>query len=143
MSGFLGSFLHQIDDKGRLSLPATFRRGAGEGPLVILPVHADALTLYPQSSWLEVELRLRELLRRQPDARSHVLGLTARATEATPDKQGRILVPQRLLDGAGITGPALLVGALDRIEIWDPPRFEAAVGQRSPEFERFVAQVFG
>ena len=143
MSGFLGSYLHQIDDKGRLILPATFRRDAGDRPLVLLPVHADALTLYPQESWLEVEGRLRELLRRQPEARAHVLGLTARATEALPDKQGRILIPHRLLEGAGISGPALLVGALDRIEIWDPARFDTAVGQRSPEFERFVAQVFG
>ena len=105
--------------------------------MVLLQVHPEALTLFPGAAWLEVEARLRELLRRQPEARPHVLGLTASATEAAPDKQGRILVPQRLL------ASALLVGALDRVEIWDPARFEGAVGQRSQEFDRFVAQVFG
>lgn len=143
MSGFLGSFLHQVDEKGRLSLPAAFRRDAGDQPMVLLQVHAEALTLFPHASWEEVELRLRELLRRQPEARSHVLGLTASAVETIPDKQGRILIPQRLLTAAAIEGPALLVGALDRIEIWNPARFEAAVGGRSAEFERFVGQVFG
>lgn len=143
MSGFLGSYLHQIDEKGRLSLPAAFRRDAGEQPMVLFPVHADGLTLYPESSWSEVEARLKELLRRQPEARPHVLGLTARASEVVPDKQGRILIPQRLLASVGIAGSALLVGALDRIEIWDPLRFDTAVGQRSPEFERFIGQVFG
>src|SRR5690606_5119281 len=99
--------------------------------------------LFPEPSWLEVEARLRELLRRQPEARPHVLGLTASATEAVPDKQGRILVPQRLLASAGIEGSAPLVGALDRAEIWAPARFEGAVGARSPEFDRFVSEVFG
>lgn len=143
MSGFLGSYLHQVDDKGRLSLPAAFRRDAGDRPMVLLQVHAEALTLFPEASWEEVEARLRELLRRQPEARPHVLAVTARATEAAPDKQGRILVPQRLLASAGIRGSALLVGAIDRVEIWDPERFEGAVGEPSPEFDRFVSQVFG
>ncbi|MEX2583936.1 MAG: division/cell wall cluster transcriptional repressor MraZ [Gemmatimonadota bacterium] len=142
MSGFLGSYVHQVDEKGRLSLPASFRRGVTEGPLVVVQVHESALTLYPEETWREVESRLVELLRRRPESRHYVLGITANAVEVVPDKQGRILVPQRLLNAIGLTESALLVGVIDRIEVWDPSRFETAVAERKPEFESFTAQVF-
>jgi MraZ protein len=143
MSGLLGSYLHQIDEKGRVSLPAAFRREGSERPMVLVQVHADALTLYPSEAWEEVEARLRELMRLQPGSRSWVLGVTANAAEVAPDKQGRILVPQRLLTAVGLDGSALLVGVIDRVEIWNPSRFEAAVGGKAQDFERFTHQVFG
>ncbi|MEX0912027.1 MAG: hypothetical protein WD737_12540 [Gemmatimonadota bacterium] len=142
MSGFLGSYVHQVDEKGRLSLPASFRRGVTEGPLVVVQVHDSALTLYPEGTWREVEARLLELLRRQPESRPYVLGITANAVEAVPDKQGRILVPQRLMQAIGVTDAALLVGVIDRIEVWDPDRFGTAVSERKPEFDAYAAQVF-
>jgi MraZ protein len=142
MSGFLGSYVHQVDDKGRLSLPASFRRGATEGPLVVVQVHASALTLYPEGTWKEVEERLLELLKRRPESRPYVLGITANAVEVVPDKQGRILLPQRLLQAIGVGDSAMLVGAIDRIEVWDPERFSAAVSEAKPEFERLASQVF-
>jgi MraZ protein len=143
LSGFLGSYLHQMDEKGRVSLPAAFRRDAGECPMVLVQVHTEALTLYPAEAWSGVEERLRELLRRQPEARPYVLGISARAVEIVPDKQGRILVPQRLATSAGIGGAALLVGMIDRVEIWDPDRFESIVATPSVEFQGFTSQVFG
>lgn len=143
MSGFLGSYRHQIDEKGRLSLPASFRRDADDRPLVLVQVHAQSLTLYPADTWSGVEERLLELLRRQPAARANVLAITANAVEVVPDRQGRILVPQRLLAAAGLTDSALLVGVIDRIEIWDPQRFEAALAERDEQFDRFTAQIFG
>ena len=143
MSGFLGSFRHQIDEKGRLSLPASFRRDAIDQPLVLVQVHPDALTLYPEATWAEVEGRLRELLRRQPSARAYVLGITARAVEVVPDRQGRILVPQRLLESVGLRDAALLVGVIDRVEIWDPERFESAVAEPGADADRLATQIFG
>jgi MraZ protein len=143
MSGFLGSYLHQIDEKGRVSLPAAFRRDVADAPMVLVQVHTEALTLYPADSWRDVEERLRDLLRRQPNARPYVLGITAKAVEVVPDKQGRILVPQRLSASAEIGSSALLVGLIDRVEIWNPERFEGLVSTPSAEFEQFTNQVFG
>ena len=73
MTGFLGSYQHQIDEKGRLSLPASFRRDGGEEPMVLVHAFPDALTLYPRATWIEVEARLREMLRLNPQARPYVL----------------------------------------------------------------------
>lgn len=142
MSGFLGSYVHQVDEKGRLSLPASFRRGVTDGPLVVVQVQDSALTLYPEATWIEVEGRLLELLRRQPESRPYVLGVTSSAAEVVPDKQGRILIPQRLMQLVGLTESALLVGVIDRIEVWEPGRFESAVADRKPEFDRYASQVF-
>jgi MraZ protein len=143
MIGFLGSFQHQIDEKGRLSLPASFRRGSAEQPLVLVHVFPDALTLYPQQTWAEVEVRLRDAMRLQPQARPWVLRVTANALEVVPDKQGRILVPQRLQEAVGIAGSTLVVGAIDRIELWSPDRFAAVTDQAAPDAERLVHQIFG
>ena len=142
MSGFLGSYVHQVDDKGRLSLPASFRRGVQEESLVVVKAHDGALTLYPESTWVEVEARLLELLRLQPKSRPYVLRITADAVEVSPDKQGRILIPQRLLDQVGVSDTVLLVGVIDRIEVWNPEHFEGVVSDRQDEFEGYTHQVF-
>ena len=143
MSGFLGSYTHQIDEKGRLSLPASFRRDGGEEPLVLVHVNPDSLTLFPRPVWSEMEARLREMLRRNRNARPYVLKVTANAVEVVPDKQGRILVPQRMQKEVGITGPTLVVGAIDRIELWSPETFDALTAQEVPEVELLAHEIFG
>src|SRR5690606_37549950 len=135
-------YRHQIDGKGRLSLPAPFRRDADERPLVLVQVNPQSLTLYPEDTWAGVEERLLDLLPRQPAARANVLAITANASEVVPDKQGRILAPQRLLASAALGDAALLVGLIDRIEVWNPERFDALLAERDDEFDRFTAHIF-
>ncbi len=143
LGGFLGSYLYQVDEKGRVTLPAPFRRGRDDaGSFVLVQVHPDALTLYPDTTWAEVESRLREHARRKPSMRHYILGVTANAVELTPDKQGRILIPERLRERAGISGEVQLVGALDKIEIWDPARFESVVRGSNDEPGDLFAGIF-
>lgn len=143
MSGFLGSYQHQIDEKGRLSLPASFRRDGGEEPLVLVHVYPESLTLFPRPVWSEMEERLRDMLRRNRNARAYVLKVTANATEVVPDKQGRIMVPPRMQREVGINGPTLIVGAIDRIELWSPERFEAATAEPVADVELLTHEIFG
>jgi MraZ protein len=144
MSGYLGSFEHQIDEKGRLSLPAHFRRETGEQALVLAQVSNAALSLFPQSTWTEMEKGLREAMKSSAAARAWALRVTANAVEVVPDRQGRILVPQKLQKAVDIDGLTLVVGAIDRIELWNPARFEAATAQpvSDAEAERFAQQIF-
>lgn len=142
MNAFLGSYVHQVDDKGRLSLPASFRRDVEEGPLVALQADGDSLMLLPPATWRIMADRLMELRRTRPDQRAFVLEITSKAVEVSPDKQGRILIPARLLQAVGITGTALLVGALDRIEVWDPERYEETRPARTPEADRLAQEMF-
>ncbi len=141
MTGFLGSYLHQLDEKGRVALPASFRRAAGDHGFVLIHAFEPALFLYPAWAWTSVEERLGELLRRQPQARPMVLGLTAKAVEVIPDKQGRILIPERLQRAAQLDAEALIVGALDKIEVWNPELFESAAREAEPGLEKFVREI--
>ncbi len=142
MGGYLGSYLYQVDEKGRVTLPAAFRRGSDAPSFVLIQAQPDALTLYPEEAWEDVQARLRKLARTAPRARHQMLGLTANAVEVVPDKQGRILIPDRLREGAGIGVEAQIIGAIDKIEIWDPERFSRAVGDPGDDFGDRLAGIF-
>src|SRR5690606_34474995 len=139
---FLGSYTYQLDDKGRVSLPAAFRRAAPDQSFVLVQAYAPSLALYPETEWVNVEERLLDLLLHRPEARLYVLTRMANAVEVTPDSQGRILIPGRLKEAARLDGQVLLVGAIDRIEIWNPTDFEEAIRTGAGEFEKFAPQIF-
>ncbi len=143
MSGFLGRYEYQLDEKGRVSLPAPFRREADGERFVLLQWESPALTLYPESAWQDVKTRLIEFRRHQPSARDYVRWITSNAVEVTPDKQGRILIPAWLQKSAALDGRVLLIGAIDRIELWNPDTFKKVTRDREGEFEHFAPQIFG
>lgn len=142
MATFLGSYTYTLDDKGRVSLPAPFRREAAEQRFVLLQVYAPALALYPEDAWREVEERLKGVIRNDPDARLWVLSLMSNAVEVTPDAQGRILIPGKLQEAANLSGQVLMVGAIDKVELWNPSDFEGAVAAKESKFERYAPQIF-
>ncbi|MFB6241154.1 MAG: division/cell wall cluster transcriptional repressor MraZ, partial [Gemmatimonadota bacterium] len=69
---------------------------------VLAQVQDDAITLFPEEAWGPVQEELRELQQRNPEARHYVLGITASARRVVPDAQGRILIPERLREAAGL-----------------------------------------
>jgi MraZ protein len=139
---FLGSYTYTLDEKGRVSLPVPFRREAEEQRFVLLQVHPPALALYPESAWREVEERLRGLLRSDPEARLWVLRMMSSAVEVVPDSQGRILIPARLQETAKLSGQVLLVGAIDKVELWNPADFEGATDGKEGDYARYAPQIF-
>jgi transcriptional regulator MraZ len=140
---FLGSYEFQMDEKGRVSLPSAFRRGVEDPRFVLLQWKAPALTLFPMAAWAQTQERLLQFRRNQPEAWSEVLAITASAVEVAPDKQGRILIPGRLVDAGGLSGTILLVGNIDRVEIWDPHTFQHTVRDHAGDFAGFSTQIFG
>lgn len=143
MPGFLGSYLHQLDSKGRVSLPVSFRRGCESASFVLIHMQPGALFLYPDFEWADVQANLLDFSRRQPEHRHQVLRITANAVEVMPDKQGRILIPERMRRAVGIGREVQLVGAINKIEIWDPARFETATAVTDDDvFARHMQKVF-
>ena len=139
---FLGSYLHQLDDKGRVSLPASFRREAADQRFVLIQAYPPALSLYPETSWLEVEERMRDLLQHNPDARMWVADMMSNAVEVSPDAQGRILIPARLKEAAELEGQVQLVGMIDKVDIWNPATFEQARTSEAGNFQKFAGKIF-
>jgi MraZ protein len=124
VTGFLGRYEYQLDEKGRVSLPADYRRKVDGAPFVLLQWKPTHLTLFPMHVWEGVQGRLLELRRERPELEATLRDVTSRATEVSPDKQGRILIPAWFKDRAKLDGSVLVIGAMDRIEIWDPETFQ-------------------
>jgi len=143
VNGFVGQYEHQMDEKGRVSLPSAFRREADSGCFVLLQWEKPYLTLFPESKWASVQERLLEYRRNDPQAWNQVRHIVSNAVEVSPDKQGRILVPAVLQEAAGLTHTVLLSGNLDRVELWDPTRYAEAVEQDVGNLEQFAHKLFG
>jgi MraZ protein len=123
----LGEFEHTIDDKNRLTLPAKFRE-ALSGGLVITRGLDRCLLGYPQADWERlVESRLADLDPFSREGRMMNRYFFAGASEAQPDKQGRVLVPGTLARKAGIDREVVIVGVRDHLEIWDRAGWEQHV----------------
>jgi len=125
VTGFLGRYEYQLDQKGRVSLPAEYRRRTEGARLVLLQWEPTHLTLFPADVWDGVRERLLQLRRDKPELATMLRDVTSRATEVEPDRQGRILIPAWLKDRVGLDGAVLLVGAMDRVELWHPDTFRA------------------
>ena len=143
MNGFVGQYEHQMDEKGRVSLPSAFRRESDSGRFVLLQWEKPYLTLFPESKWVSVQERLLEYRRNDPRAWNQVRLIVSNAVEVSPDKQGRILVPAGLQDAAGLAGTVLLSGNIDRVELWNPSTYVEAVQQDAGDLEQFAHNLFG
>jgi MraZ protein len=132
-----------MDEKGRVSLPSAFRREADSDRFVLLQWEPDYLTLFTASKWVEVQQRLLEFRRSDPQAWNQVRLIVSSAVEVTPDKQGRILVPALLQAAAGLSGAVLLSGNIDRVELWNPSRYRELVVEKAADIQKFAHRLFG
>lgn len=143
MTGFVGQYEHQMDEKGRVSLPSAFRREADSDSFVLLQWEPDYLTLFPAQKWAEVQERLLEFRRSDARAWNQVRLIVSNAVEVSPDKQGRILVPAALQTAADLSGAVLLSGNIDRVELWNPGRYEKTVQDDAGDIRDFSHRLFG
>lgn len=114
---FMGEYLHTIDAKGRLIIPAKFRGALGERFIATKGLD-HCLFVYPDQEWRDLEEKLRALPFTQPDVRAFVRFFFSGATECEVDNQGRILLPANLREYAQIVKDVVLVGVSTRVEIW-------------------------
>jgi MraZ protein len=120
---FLGEFEHSIDDKGRLTIPAKFRDELESG-IVITRGLDGCLWAYPRSEWETLtEKMLRELPSNTPAGRNFARFFFSSAVDSIPDRQGRVLIPQNLRTYADIQNETVVIGVMNRVEIWSPARW--------------------
>ena len=119
---FLGEFQHSLDAKGRVILPVRFRAQL-EGGAVMARALDGCLAVYPVVEFDRVARKLREARERGPRERQAARTFFAGAAEITPDKQGRVAVPQHLREYAHLDREVMVAGSFDHIEIWDAQMF--------------------
>lgn len=122
---FRGSFVHQIDAKGRLSIPSVYRQTlvkAGVDSLIVTNFICDGarcLEGYSKPDWEQFENKLAERSRFDPQVRKLETFYLARAVECVIDSAGRINIPQNLRDYAGLERDITLAGSIYGFRIWD------------------------
>jgi mraZ protein len=119
-----GEFRHALDDRGRVAIPARFRLRLGQGATLARWLDG-CLAIFPADAWEELAAKLQALPTTNAAARQFGRFMSSGAVEVELDKQGRVLVPSYLREYAGIeSGEVVVVGALNRLEIWAPSAWE-------------------
>lgn len=137
---FLGEFVHTIDDKGRLTIPAKFRDELITG-IVVTRGLDGCLWAYSRSEWEHLAERIAQMPSTNAAARNFARFMFAHAFDSIPDRQGRILLPQNLRDYAIIENEAAIIGVMNRIELWNPNRWQEVLTEVEEDPEVFVSQL--
>jgi MraZ protein len=118
---FIGEYRHTLDEKGRIAIPAKLRysRIGDEEYWVATKGFDRCLFVYPRNEWIQIveKLNTRLSLTKKED-RSFLRMFVSPANEQALDKQGRVALPQSLREYAEIQKDVVILGAINRIEIW-------------------------
>lgn len=120
---FIGEYNHSVDGKGRMAIPAKFRKALTTGVVVARGIDPH-LYLFPAEEWAKLADKIAKLPITQANSRAFSRHMLGGASEAEVDSQGRILIPEYLRKYAGITNQAVVVGLYDRVEVWSEARWQ-------------------
>jgi len=135
-----GDFNHSIDAKGRLIIPAKFRDALGEN-FVITKGMDDCLFVYPTDEWKVLEEKIKTLPLTNKSARDFKRFMLGSAVEGVLDKQGRVLIPPSLREFASLEKEVVLVGVLDKVEIWDKAKWDASNAEVEENIEDITSNM--
>lgn len=136
----IGEYQHNIDAKGRLIMPAKFRPDLGQQFIVTRGLDG-CLFGFPQESWNNLQEKLKQLPLAKKDARKFTRFFYSAATEVEIDKQGRINLPNNLLEFAKIDKECRVIGVSDRIEIWSSELWNDFALDAEENFEEIAEEM--
>ncbi|MGC8596166.1 MAG: division/cell wall cluster transcriptional repressor MraZ [Candidatus Kryptoniota bacterium] len=145
MSSFKGRYEYVLDSKGRLSIPAKLRKSLSpeaNDTFVVTRGIEKCLYVYPLDEWRQLESKLRSLNQFVEKHRFFTRTLLMWASEEfTLDSQSRISIPRNLLEFAGIEKEVIVIGALERIELWSPKNFDDYMNSQTESYESVVEKI--
>jgi MraZ protein len=136
----LGTHTPKLDEKGRLFLPAKFRDELSEG-VVITRGQERCLYVFSAKEFAEIHEKLRQAPASVKDARDYLRVMLSGASDETPDKQGRVLLPAMLRSYAGLTKDLVIIGVGSRAEIWDAGAWTEYLASNEDKFANQVEEV--
>ena len=146
MASFKGQANFSVDSKGRVAIPAKMRaalRPEALGTFTMTRGFEQCIYVYPLDEWQKKEDQYSALNTYNREARHLVRTILMWADEVSLDGQGRISLSKPLAEYAGISDRALIIGAMDRIEIWNPDVFENYLEEQSDDHEALAERVMG
>ena len=145
MATFKGQEEYSVDDKGRVAIPAKMRRAMApeaNDTFVMTRGFEKCVFLYPLDRWAEIENDMGKLNPYQVEARAYIRNIMRWADDVVLDKQGRIRLSDKLMEFAGISDRATIIGSFDHIEVWDPATIDAYFNEQADNYEQLAQQVF-
>jgi MraZ protein len=144
MSSFKGSYEYSVDNKGRVNIPARLRKYVSpeaNDTFVITRGYERCLFVYPLDEWNKLEQSIRNLTPTNPKHRYFMRTLLEQATESQLDGQSRITIPKDLLRLAGIENDVLILGVLERLELWSPGIYKEYQKSQEESYENVAQSV--
>ena len=141
---FRGQFTYSIDSKGRIAIPAKLRKhvaAEANDTFVMTRGLSNCIDLYPLDEWQRIEEKLLNLNSFQPDDARFIRMFVQFASEDVMDGQARILIPSTLINYAKIEKEVLILGALKKIEVWNPKVYDEYLSQSEQTYEEIAAKV--
>ncbi|MEA4943016.1 MAG: division/cell wall cluster transcriptional repressor MraZ [Propionicimonas sp.] len=138
---FLGTFTPKLDDKGRFFLPAKFREQLNEG-LVITRAQDRCLAIWEPERFAEEVQKAATGPSTVQRVRAYQRMVSSGASDDTPDGQGRVTIPQSLREYAGLTKEIVVIGAYNRLEVWDAATWAEYSAAAEEEFASLDEELF-
>jgi len=141
---FRGQFTYSIDSKGRIAIPAKLRKhisADANDTFIMTRGLSNCIDLYPLDEWQKIEEALLHLNSFQPDDARFIRMFVQFAAEDVMDGQSRIMIPSTLVTYAKIENEVLILGALKKIEVWNPKVYEEYLLQSPQTYEEIAAKV--
>jgi MraZ protein len=139
-----GEFQYSVDDKGRVIIPPSFRDFVQDG-MVITRGMESCLFVFPLAFWRQIEDHLTTLPITDVEARNFVRFFYSGAAKASFDSAGRVNIPATLRDYAGASGNVVIIGAPNRLEVWNEARWlsNLAEVQSNPPAPELLKELVG
>lgn len=135
-----GEYRHNLDEKGRLFVPARLREELGE-TFILTRGLDNCLFGFSLPTWNELQKRLDQLPMNKAASRAFTRLLFSGASECTADRQGRILIPTVLRQFAGLTRETVVLGVSQRLEIWDAQRWDEYTQTAGASFAQLAEEM--
>jgi MraZ protein len=132
---FLGSHEHNLDSKGRIIMPSRFRGKLEDGVVMVLWFE-ECVAVFPKREFERLAERVEALPEGSKEGRLMTRILFGHAYEAVPDRQGRLTVPPKLRQLAGLEREVVAVGVKNRVEIWDRARWAESMEGGIEKYEQ-------
>ncbi|WP_018156285.1 division/cell wall cluster transcriptional repressor MraZ [Demetria terragena] len=137
---FLGTHYPRLDDKGRLILPAKFRKGL-EGGLVVTRGQERCLYVFAMAEFERITTAMSDTPVTSRAVRDFQRVFLSAASDEIPDKQGRVTIPSVLRDYAGLARECTVIGAGSRVEVWDTTAWTDYLAQTEDAFSEQSEEV--
>lgn len=138
---FIGEYNHNLDEKNRLMIPSKFREQLTD--TFILTRGLDGcLVIYSFESWTKITSKLNTLPFTKKDTRNFLRFIASNAVDLQFDKQGRIVIPNNLKVHAKLVKECVIIGTLDKIEIWSKEDWDNFNDENKDKFESIAENLF-